>query len=256
MRITLLLVAVCAIAAIAVKSPPTWPKQYYVEGIFTLPYVNLEEPVAMHYDAVNNRQRMSYYNGQDIYTWRWDKQLLYEVVPRINKMTCFVQEAGTGPMVTVLPDLSTWTYAGKSKQRNIMCDTWTQTVTNFNKTAHYYFYESEGVPVKLYLEGYDFVFGSHPDLYEFTYDLYIPNYVDEMVFDEPKLCEGQKPIANVGRLHRAKQLLGKMNVLNPRKATNEFEEFAARFQKFHFVEEVEKRTAIYNANKNIIAKHN
>lgn len=85
------------------KQPPQWPNQvrncyllnpsvylqflqYYVKGVFSLPYWDLVEPIGtvlsslistyktqeFWYDGTNNRELISYYDGMDVYNWRFD----------------------------------------------------------------------------------------------------------------------------------------------------------------------------------------
>ncbi len=37
-----------------------------MKGVFSIPYFNITEPIELWYDAVNDRQVISYYNGMDI----------------------------------------------------------------------------------------------------------------------------------------------------------------------------------------------
>jgi hypothetical protein len=38
-------------------------EQYYVSGLWQIPYFNISEPITAHFDAINNRQRFDYYDG-------------------------------------------------------------------------------------------------------------------------------------------------------------------------------------------------
>jgi hypothetical protein len=70
--------------------------------------------------------------------------------------TCFVsQQIGNGPLVTLLPNLTTWTYLGVTKKDKVSCLEFQQVVTNFNKTAVYTMYVNakNGNPVELHLDG-------------------------------------------------------------------------------------------------------
>lgn len=51
-----------------------------------IPYFNIKEPVTLEYDAVGNREKISYYDGMDNYTYRFDLKTLYQVVPRIDTL--------------------------------------------------------------------------------------------------------------------------------------------------------------------------
>lgn len=136
----LVLLALLAVGVFAAKkavTPPTWPQQYYLYGSFNIPYFNLSQPTAMYYDAVNNRERVEYYNGMDTYIYRFDLNTsvicscqvssqfcrTYEIVPRVLTMTCF-ESSGGGNLVTLLPDLSEWTYMGTENHNGVEVNWW------------------------------------------------------------------------------------------------------------------------------------
>lgn len=97
---------------------------------------------------------------------------------------------GNGPLTTLLPDLSDWIFRGIEKKHGVQCNVWEQIVTNFNKTATYKMYvnAANDFPVELHLNGYDFVFGSHPDVYIMSFKQYKPNFYEADVFEAPALC--------------------------------------------------------------------
>jgi len=244
------------------KSAPTWPNQYYVSGTFDIPYFNIVENLELYYDGANNRQLFSYYNGTDNYLWRFDIQTLFQVVPRIDQLVCFVSTGiGSGPLVTLLPDLSTWTYQGQSLINGKHCDNWQQTVTDLNVTAVYNMYvnPSNNYPVQLVLNGYDFVFGSHPDIYIMNYDVYRPNWVNASVFTEPELCQNTSTsFHSVSAGIRAKALLGKLSIVSPPKDLHDpFRKFMFKHKKVYTdIDEYYMRREIYKKNLKRIEAHN
>lgn len=150
MRLVLVVLALFCVAVLAGKkpaavTPPTWPSQYYLYGTFNIPYFNLSQPTAMYYDGINNRERVEYYNGMDTYIYRFDLNLCvcfrtfvclsrvsslihhpfrtYEIVPRVLTMTCFTS-SGPGSLVTLLPDLSEWTYMGTETRHGEVLNYW------------------------------------------------------------------------------------------------------------------------------------
>ena len=42
---------------------PEWPSRYYVDGILSLPYAELNEPFVGWYDAEAKKSRIDYYEG-------------------------------------------------------------------------------------------------------------------------------------------------------------------------------------------------
>jgi hypothetical protein len=135
------LVACCAAAD---PTPPKWPDSYYVRGNFLvwrafffllrncanreqIPYWELNQPTEMYYDGLNNRQRIDYYYGMDSYVMRYDLNMSYEVVPRVDDLYCF-ENPGPGTLVTLLPDLSSWNFNGSYHAGGHSVDVWTQQV--------------------------------------------------------------------------------------------------------------------------------
>jgi C1A family cysteine protease len=253
-----LLVAVAAASANA-PNPPTWPSQYYVKGTFSIPYFNISQPTEIWYDATNNRQVVSYYNGMDVYVFRYDLNQTYEVVPRIDQMVCFTQN-GSGSLEQMLPDLSAnWTYSGTKNINGVMCNTWQQVKQNLNKTNYYTFYldVSDNTPVQLYLYGYDFVFGSHPDIYIMDFDSYVPSIENASVFDEPTICR-TNTAQNPGVFYRARASLGQlMHTMNPPAINDEFDAFVWRHKKVYLTsEEKEMRRSQFYSHLRLIEEHN
>lgn len=243
------------------QTAPSWPKQYTLNGTFILPYFDIEIPIDLTYDGINNRQVLDYYNGMDTYVWRFDIQTLYQVVPRIDNMTCFVSTGiGAGPMVTLLPDLSTWSYQGVHNIDGTPCTAWETSVKDLNRTAVYVMFVNQATdsPVQLILSGYDFVFGSHPDVYVFNYANYTPNYVDDSLLEEPSLCSNGSAIENTqARTLRAKAHLGQLSMLTPPVSEDPFHLFMSKHQK-HYTDKMEyqMRRTIFNKNLRRIEEHN
>jgi hypothetical protein len=100
--------------------------------------------------------------------------------------------AGADDLVKLIPDLSDWNQVGSALIKNRNCLHFQKVVKDMDKTSTYDFYVSadqDQAPVRLVMDGYNFVFGSHPDIYIMDYDVYRPNYVNEHEFDLPSLCK-------------------------------------------------------------------
>ncbi|PRP87432.1 counting factor associated protein [Planoprotostelium fungivorum] len=263
MKVTLLL---CTLVALSFAiSAPKWPKQYYARTVFSIPYWNMSEPIDVWYDGVNNRQRIDYYAGMATYVWRFDQQTLYEVVPRVDVLNCFQQPlGGDGGLTTVLPDLSTWDYAGVEAIKGSNCHKYVQIVKNGNTTANYNFYVDAKTmePVQIYLFGYDFIFGSHPDIYILDFIEYDAGLVSDQVFNAPGVCKKQDRLVveekpNGRGAIRARGRLGQLSVFSPVETDDEFELFTQAHGKLYH-SEVEKRhrRSVYQRNKRYIESHN
>jgi len=254
-----ILLAIAAAVLAVPETVPQWPNNYYVRGTFSLPYANINQPTEMWYDGSNNRQLLSYYNGMDTYIWRYDIQTLYQVIPRVDTMSCFVTPGiGNGTLVTLLPNLTNWTYKGHSHVNGVKVKQFEQIVNNFNATAVYDMYvDLNNQPVQLHLLGYDFIFGSHPDEYVFDYEVYVPGAIDANAFNEPKICNSSAP-ASLRRTMRAKQLMGQLGAFipDPQDITEPFEQFLHRHNKHYFSTEVDSRMQIFAENMKRIEDHN
>jgi len=251
-------VAVCLllIAIASAASAPKWPQQYFASGTFSIPYFKINEPVDIYFDAVNNRERLEYYNKMDTYLYRYDQGTLFQVIPRIDKLVCFHQNLTSSPLTTVLPDLKTWSFKGKVSKNGEMTNKFEQVVKNFNTTAVYTMYVTEDErPVQLHLFGYDFVFGSHPDIYIMNFHEYKPNFVDQSAWTPPKVCDTNAG-TNVRAAHRARAINGMLSALTPAVSDDLFSHWSKKFNKVYPDDEIEMRRNIFEANANFIEAHN
>jgi len=194
----------------------------------------------------------------DTYLWRFDMQTLFQVVPRIDTMTCFTtKNIGNGPLVSILPDLSSWSFKGTKSLDKITCDVWQQRVTNFNKTAVYTMYLNSKTlePVELVLDGYDFIFSSHPDVYVMKFESFVANITNVNVFDIPSLCNSSSKEANI---HRARAVLGQIASLTPpQEISHPFDIFVSQHKKvYKDKQEYEYRRTIFENNMKYIEQHN
>jgi len=231
-----------------------------VEGFFRIPYFDIVEELKLNFDGVNSRQRFDYYHGMDNYIYRYDVGVMYQLVPRIDQKICFVQNitGDSSSLVTLLPDLSSWTFMGTKLIHGFNCNNWQKKVKNFNTTAEYNMYinAADNTPVQLHLFGYDFIFGSHPDIYIMDYKVYKPNFVNQSAFDEPDLCDNAQ--INTRANFRAQKILGLLDTLTPLSDdVDEFKVWAKMHnKKYANKQEEESRRTIWENNKNYIENHN
>jgi C1A family cysteine protease len=116
-----------------------------------------------------------------------------------------------------------------------------------------------GAPVELYMEGYDFVFSSHPDIYIFTYQ-YFSEWSNASVYDKPTTCStaGRHSLSR-STMWRAREMLGRLQQLHPesRPINDEFDLFATRYAKHYpTVAEREERRSTFESNHRLIQQHN
>jgi hypothetical protein len=116
-----------------------------------------------------------------------------------------------------------------------------------------------GAPVELYMEGYDFVFGSHPDVYIFEYQ-YFSTWTNASVYDKPSTCStAGRHSESKSTMWRAREMLGRLQQLHPeaRPIEDEFDLFATRYAKHYpTVEERAQRRDIFHSNNKMIQQHN
>ena len=46
------------------KTLPKWPQKFYITGILSLPYAELNEPFAVWYNGSSKQSRIDYYGGK------------------------------------------------------------------------------------------------------------------------------------------------------------------------------------------------
>jgi C1A family cysteine protease len=242
---------------------PTFPDQYYVKGVFSIPYFNISEPIELWYDAVNDRQVISVYNGMDVTITIQNTS--YNIFPEVDTLTCESYEGYFGPLVNLFPDLSDYSLKnGTSEVNNILVQQYQLSFSNWSANATYDMYISTtGVPVQLYLFGVDYIFDSHPDIYIMDYGLYLPNYVDENAFAIPSICQNSSKspsgptIGNIGKLFSAlmRPLLFKSKPVD--EIEEQFRQFIVKYNKqYTSQEEYDLRFETFKDNLNFINTHN
>eukprot|EP01027_Heterolobosea_sp_BB2_P007580 GEZU01011269.1.p1 GENE.GEZU01011269.1~~GEZU01011269.1.p1 ORF type:complete len:457 (+),score=176.32 GEZU01011269.1:140-1510(+) len=180
----------------------------------------------------------------------------------MGKPTCFVAQ-GSGLVTPMLPDFSNnasaWNFLGQTSLNSKPVYHWQQQIVNGTFTNVYDFYLStDGVtPVRFQLKGYDFIFGSHPDLYILDYLTFTPS-VNSNDFAIPKLCG--VPNARQGDAQRMKAPLGLFAGIFPCHEDNiqcQFNQFTHKHKKhYKSSNEVNKRMKIYEQNAAYIKQFN
>ncbi|CAD5117923.1 DgyrCDS6668 [Dimorphilus gyrociliatus] len=172
------------------KEPPSWQeKSYAVNGYLQLPYAEIKEPFAAHYDAKNRKSRIDYYDTvKTIQIGANDENnygVSYKIAPMttykvLNKNTCFqisgTKDAPIAPQ-SVLPDLTNYTFMGTEMKNGLSCDKWQYTYyyeksqkKNVNTMWAHNAGGNKYNPVFYEMMGYDNIFGSHYDKYYVSYE--------------------------------------------------------------------------------------
>lgn len=111
------------------------------------------------------------------------------------------------------------------------------------------------VPYRLTMMGYDFLFGSHPDIYILDYTSFSPT-VDPSVFTPPSLCQQAKPSPRT--FARASVMRGIIDSLvNPNQLESEYDRFKALHKKSYKSEEEDFiRFKSWKENSKRVLSHN
>eukprot|EP01097_Dermamoeba_algensis_P006025 TRINITY_DN3794_c0_g1_i1.p1 TRINITY_DN3794_c0_g1~~TRINITY_DN3794_c0_g1_i1.p1 ORF type:complete len:548 (+),score=128.28 TRINITY_DN3794_c0_g1_i1:67-1710(+) len=192
----LLLVLLGALCGAALSIPfPNLSNQYTVRGYYSLPYFNTTEYFVFTYDAPNNRAKWDFFDGMDVTYYLYNQKVVYKLEPEIDHQVCNTltpDNADFPTLTSLFPDLTNnWQYQGVKTVRGILCNGWVQQVTNeFGHTDYYYFYVDAkwNIPVQLYMNGLNYLFGSHQDHYVFDFINYVPS-INSNDFTVPSLCQ-------------------------------------------------------------------
>ncbi|KAK5584387.1 hypothetical protein RB653_005998 [Dictyostelium firmibasis] len=257
-KFILLLSLVTLSCVLAIPQLPT-DQQYYMKGSFNIPYFNIVEPIELIYDSVNNRQYISYYNGMDITINFYNQDNTYNVGPVKYDMVC-TTTPGNGSLVNVLPtEPSSWVYNGTSTVNGVSVYGYSQKVTEYGRTGFYNFFVDEnGVPVQFYMDGVDYVFGSHPDVYVLNFDVYstdISSY--ESLFTVPTICnDAQEAPAQENEFSGIFSIADNLKT-KEEKASKLFNEYKAEYNKeYSSQDEHDERFINFKSARKTIAVHN
>eukprot|EP01111_Echinosteliopsis_oligospora_P002656 TRINITY_DN1401_c0_g1_i2.p1 TRINITY_DN1401_c0_g1~~TRINITY_DN1401_c0_g1_i2.p1 ORF type:complete len:520 (+),score=133.00 TRINITY_DN1401_c0_g1_i2:30-1562(+) len=257
------------VALVAAQGPlPSFPSQYYIKGVFSIPYFNITEPIEVWYDGINNRQVITYYDRTNIVIQL--PNATYAINPEVRKLTCQAAYGPSGPLVELLPSLQGYSMIGEAVIDGIQVQNWNFPINNLSAGAGYSMYlTSNNVPVQLRIDGVDFVFDSHPDVYLMDYGLYLPGYTDETVFEVPPICANARSVSMkqlqrgfAGKVFSAMKGGETCETLEehdevPSSVEKQFREFLAEYNKeYNCPEEYQRRLAIFTKTLNFIETHN
>jgi len=148
----LAVLATCLVATCIASAPPnrplppnagTFASQYQVELLYQIDYFDTREPIRMVYDAVNNRQRIEFYNGMDTYIYLYDQNITYAIFPEVDHLVCEqlpLEYADFQSLTAFFPNISSWEYKGWDSKNDIECFKWEMETVNYNVTGKYEFY--------------------------------------------------------------------------------------------------------------------
>ncbi|XP_078094458.1 digestive cysteine proteinase 2 [Mustelus asterias] len=202
----ILLSCLSALDAQSWKNAPTFPDIYHVSGILSLPYAEIEEPFEAWYNHSGNVSRIEYYHGQVVtlqHGFEKPAGISYRISPEtteieINVIKCF-QINGTinDPILpqSVFPSLEGFQFIKEEDYKGHNCSVWENIIYENEKKNTYTIWITNStngpVPVHYKMKGYNTLFGSHYDKYEFDYGTMQLN-VDPNIFKLPEglPCKG------------------------------------------------------------------
>jgi len=249
----LLFVLLIAFVLAAEPPRPVFPKQYWFQGTFSIPYFNITEPLEVTFDNVNIREYILYYNGMDSTLVRTDIDMLYTTEIVVDEQICYGVPSKSS-LTGFLPDLSdseTWAYDGPVILDGIATNRWINHTKVFNYTNHYFFFSNAetGEPFRLIMHGYDYIWGSHPDVYVLEFGKYIPNYNNASAFDIPAYCTNEThDLSLFYETNRQKLQMSRL-LPSSRNIEEDFRQFATKFDReFNSFEEVEMRLSVFKTH--------
>jgi hypothetical protein len=157
------IIALCVLV-VAASASLTFPKQYYLEGTFSLPYANISEPLSMHYDGVNNRARLSFYNDLDYWVYRYDLGQVYEIFVWKDRQACSLTTQKDTVMPLIPPNLADFVFISNTTIKNIPCQHYQLEQKKGDKINTYDFYaavdaKNVAIPIRYSMMAYDTIFG-------------------------------------------------------------------------------------------------
>ncbi|KAJ3452822.1 hypothetical protein M0812_04599 [Anaeramoeba flamelloides] len=241
------------------KSP--WPDKYHLELTLSIPGSSINQPITCDYDLSSNKVRIDQYHGLSVNLFRYDQdpKYYYEMVVAQTQQICFKNHSNlySNTIPVFLPDYSKWTKLDPEVRRGVRVNAYQLTTKKHDTETIYTFYinTENNHPVQYTVKGVLDIFAQHFDEYIINYYIYIPDRVDDSVFDLPKICaESDQYSYNhvFGRnLFNFKKLFP-----SPIKEESEFDKFLEKYSKNYAGEEYFKRKQIFERNLNKINQHN
>ncbi|KAJ3440629.1 hypothetical protein M0813_08899 [Anaeramoeba flamelloides] len=198
MKISIILIAITLFVCCNLtetKAKPTYPSQYKLSFVLSLPKVPEHQPISLYHDEKNGRQRLDYYDGlgEDLLIGSSNSDQ-YTIRVAQDKQICYHWKTNsTAKLSAVIPDLTDFTYIGEKVVRGQQVDSYQYIdCVKDTKVCNTYIYSTvvgTNYPVQYWFLGYDSIFGSHYDQYVIDYYEYIPSGVKDSDFAIPSICK-------------------------------------------------------------------
>jgi len=215
---------------------PRYPLSLSVAYNMTLPFTATFQPEPLTYviafarDASSGKARQDVDGAASLVATGGDAGHYVEVGPRIHRLACARyaadDESAALLELPVIPDVSTWAYAGRSTVAGVPADEWVLREAHGARMVTYRFWaqarrgEREdaqeatipALPLRLEMHGPDLLSGSHFDHYVVDYDpaSFDPRPPAAAVFEEPAACAAAGPARP-----RTRSFIGASTLLMP-----------------------------------------
>ena len=179
-------------------APPTPPSDYYAKIVMVMPYIGMEEPIEVWTDAAKGVQRVSYWEGLDVFYLNATGKSC-EIIP-----ISFDGVSGREQPVSLpawksfhwFPDLALFHKLTDEVVtiRGHDCDVWYRQELDYdvdgNFVGDYYYYAdaATGEAVRFTMLGHNAVTGSHFDNYTWEYLEIVAGAQPAAAFEQPASC--------------------------------------------------------------------
>ncbi|KAG9392163.1 cysteine proteinase [Carpediemonas membranifera] len=232
-------------ALVAFAFALSWPKEYYLHGTMSMPYVNLTIPVAV--DEKNGQQMVDIYDG---------KQKTF-FVPNTGLYTSYIAKdhrectiATDGEQVPVLPDMTLFKKLdGTVRVNGVVCDHYRYQPTQYQRICHYDLYVNHQTqaPVQFKMLGQNLIWGSHYDIYVLDVDTFVAGFSKRLDFDLPSECQNVHTEEPVSGAYAMLQSFFSTPIASET-GDAAFDSFAAEHGRHYSASEAAHRRAVFEHN--------
>ena len=158
----------CILSDVAFAAP-IFPRDFYSEFVFHIPYIDLGVPVSI--ESARGLQRISYFNSLSHETIDTAESVTFRQVFNGTARTCLREDFKRDELrvVEVFPDLHEFEHTGSAIVRGLQCDWYVKKGSRHGEFEHFYFDPLLNMPVRWSMHSREEVFDSHIDDYVIDY---------------------------------------------------------------------------------------